>query len=138
MSPKRIVVISHVCAALLGGYLLTRLINRFVFEAFRLNNPHFFDLDELSVASIVGYAVGIAGIVVVYLHPKLSELSMEVASELRKVTWPDREEIRTSTIAVILASAVCALLLGGVYDFLGSKVMTEWIPFALNWIAMRS
>jgi len=138
MSPKRIVVISYVVCAALGGYVLTRLISRFVFEAFRLNNPHYFDLDEVSIASLAGYGLGIVATVIAYRNPKLNELSMEVASELRKVTWPGRDEIRASTIAVILASAVCALLLGVVYDFLGSKLMTEWIPSALNWIAMRS
>ncbi len=138
MSPKRIVVISYVAFAVLGGYLFTRLITRFVFEAFRINNPHYFDLDELSVASIVGYGVAVVGTVVAYRNTRLQELSMDVASELRKVTWPGRNEIQTSTVAVILASAVCALVLGVVYDFLGSKLMTEWIPHALNWIAVRS
>jgi preprotein translocase subunit SecE len=138
MSPKRIVVISYVVSAVLAGYLLTRLVSRFVFEAFRFNNPHFFDLDELSVGSLIGYGVAIVGTVIAYRTPKLHELSLDVAAELRKVTWPGREEIRTSTVAVILASAVCALLLGVVYDFLGSKIMTEWIPSALNWIAARS
>jgi preprotein translocase subunit SecE len=136
MNPKRIVVISYVATAVVLGYVLTRVGTRFVFDAFHINNPHYFELEELSVASLGGYGLAIVAAVLAYRNPRLQGLSIDVASELRKVTWPAKEEIRTSTIAVILASAVCAVLLGVVYDFLGSKLMTEWIPRALNWIAL--
>jgi preprotein translocase subunit SecE len=138
MSPKRIVVLSYVAFAVIFGYVLTRVVTRFAFEAFRINNPHFFDLEELSLASLLGYGLAVLGAVVAYRNTKLNEISYEVASELRKVTWPSMPEIRTATAAVIIASAVCAVVLGVFYDYLGSKIMTDWIPSALNWIAMRS
>ena len=38
--------------------------------------------------------------------------SLEIAAELRKVTWPSLAETRAATIAVIVASLIAAVLLG--------------------------
>jgi preprotein translocase SecE subunit len=40
----------------------------------------------------------------------------DIASELKKVTWPTREEVTRLTMAVLAVSIVMGLLLGGV-DF---------------------
>jgi len=50
------------------------------------------------------------------------------------VTWPSLAETRVSTIAVIIASLVSALILF-VFDFVASKVMTAWVPGLLGWLA---
>ena len=50
-----------------------------------------------------------------------------VIGELRRVTWPDRDQIRQMSIAVIVLSlgigAVIALM-----DFLLQQVLVRWIP----------
>ncbi len=60
-------------------------------------------------------------------NPKIRQLSLEIASELMKVTWPSWEETRVSTIAVVVASLVAAVILFGI-DWLSYKVMVEWLP----------
>jgi preprotein translocase subunit SecE len=59
-------------------------------------------------------AVGVAGIatVVAWKNEQVFTLASEVASELRKVTWPSRKETVSSTIIVIITTIVAALLLG--------------------------
>ena len=47
----------------------------------------------------------------------------EVRQELKKVTWPSRRELMASTLVVIIAVAVMALVLG-VFDFSISRAMT--------------
>lgn len=44
----------------------------------------------------------------------LKKFLNEVVSELRKVTWPSKEEIIGSTWVVIIVSVVMALFIGGV------------------------
>jgi len=51
----------------------------------------------------------------------------KVVDEMKRVTWPDREQIRQMSIGVIVLSlgigAVIALI-----DFLLQEVLVRWIP----------
>jgi preprotein translocase subunit SecE len=50
-----------------------------------------------------------------------------VLAELRRVTWPDRTQIRQMSVGVILLS----LFIGGVIaimDFTFQQVLVKWIP----------
>lgn len=63
----------------------------------------------------VGLAsVSVAGIatLVAWKNEQLFTLASEVASELRKVTWPSRKETVSSTLIVIVTTIIAALLLG--------------------------
>ena len=57
----------------------------------------------------------------------LPALYQSVMAEMRRVTWPGRDEIRKMSVAVILLSlgigAVIALI-----DFILSQVLVHWIP----------
>jgi len=57
--------------------------------------------------------------VVVWRIPKTQTASLEVALELRRVTWPSLRETRAATVAVIVASAIAAVILG-LFDFVWS------------------
>ena len=52
---------------------------------------------------------------------KLQEYLKEVIQELRKVSWPGKEELKGSTTAVIFFSVVMAVFVWGV-DFLLSEL----------------
>lgn len=54
-------------------------------------------------------AVGLA--VYFYRRPDVRRWTDEVASELAKVTWPDKAEVTNSTIIVIVASAFATMYL---------------------------
>jgi preprotein translocase subunit SecE len=62
-----------------------------------------------------------------WTNARVHTLSLEVATELMRVTWPSWEETRVSTIAVVVASLVAAVLLFGM-DTLAYKMMVEWLP----------
>ena len=49
---------------------------------------------------------------------RLSQLIRDTRSEIKKVTWPDRETTRKLTLLVIGVSIVLGLLLGGIDFFL--------------------
>jgi preprotein translocase subunit SecE len=67
---------------------------------------------DFSWATIIGLGVSAAGFGWAYMKPEYKAVAEEIASELRKVTWPTIEETRAATIAVIVASLIAAALLG--------------------------
>lgn len=68
-------------------------------------------------------AFGLAGVAVAgaLRNERLVELAGEVTSELRKVTWPTREETTAATIVVIVTVIVSSIFLG-MFDLLWSWV----------------
>ncbi|HEY6105777.1 MAG TPA: preprotein translocase subunit SecE, partial [Anaeromyxobacteraceae bacterium] len=60
-------------------------------------------------------AAAVAG-VVAWRTPRLHATSLEVAGELKKVTWPSLRETRAATLAVIAATFVAAAILG-MFDY---------------------
>jgi preprotein translocase subunit SecE len=76
----------------------------------------------ISVIAAIGATVtGIA----LYKNDKIYTLTNEVATELKKVTWPTAKEVRAATIVVIVMAIVSALILG-LFDFVWSN-LTELV-----------
>jgi preprotein translocase subunit SecE len=59
--------------------------------------------------------------VVMYRSDKYYGLANEVASELKKVTWPTAKEVRSATFVVIVMAIISAVILG-LFDFVWSNV----------------
>jgi len=70
----------------------------------------------ISATGLVGAVAALIAFVVLNRHPVSSVFTDEVITELRKVSWPDKEETIRSTSVVIGFSIGLALALGG-YDF---------------------
>ena len=75
--------------------------------------------------SLMG-AVG-ASVIAIYMYKndKYYTLANEVASELKKVTWPTAKEVRAATITVIVMAIIAAIILG-LFDFVWSN-LTELV-----------
>jgi preprotein translocase subunit SecE len=80
-------------------------------------NEMYISLGSAAIAMLVG--------VVMYKSDKYYYLANEVASELKKVTWPTAKEIRTSTMVVIVMAILSAVILG-LFDFVWSN-LTELV-----------
>jgi preprotein translocase SecE subunit len=59
------------------------------------------------------------------LFPWIRSYIAEVASELKKVVWPTREEARRLTIMVIIIAGAVGIILG-VFDY-GFTHLMDWI-----------
>lgn len=60
------------------------------------------------VALTMSLAVGI----VLYRNERVYGLASDVATELRKVTWPTRQETQAATIVVVVTVVIAAIILG--------------------------
>ena len=75
--------------------------------------------------SLVAAAGATIASIIMYRNEHLFTLANEVASELKKVTWPTAKEVRQSTVTVILMAIISALILG-FFDFVWSN-LTELV-----------
>ncbi len=114
--PKRIVAIAYVVAALALGVFLEKVIE-LVLSYARVND--FAVLGDWSLSTVLGFGLAAAAAVVVWRIPRTQTVSLEVALELQRVTWPSLRETRAATVAVIVASAIASLVLG-VFDMVWS------------------
>ncbi len=116
--PKRIVAIFYVVAALAVGMFLEKILE-ISFGAAGVND--FTVIGDWTLSTVLGFVLAVVAAVAIWRIPKTQRVSLEIALELRRVTWPSMRETRASTIAVIVASFVAAVILG-LFDLLWSFV----------------
>ncbi|WNG18642.1 preprotein translocase subunit SecE [Cystobacter fuscus] len=126
MDPKRLVVIFFLIAGLIFAFFLEHVCG-LIWARLGWSDPVIIEGLDWTVSTLLGFVIAAGLVVGAYVYPKTHTLSLEVASELMKVTWPSWEETKASTMAVIVASIVAAILLFGI-DTLAYNLMVEWIP----------
>jgi preprotein translocase subunit SecE len=126
MDPKRLVVIFLLLAGIVTGLFLEHVLG-LVWARFGWGDPILVEGVDWQVSTLVGYLLALGVALGVWFHPKTHELTLDIASELMKVTWPSWSETRASTVAVIVASVVAAIVLFFI-DTIAYKLMVEWLP----------
>jgi len=114
VEPKRIVAIAFVAAAVFLGVFLAKVL-ALAFSYTRWNDFPVFG-EDWPITAVVGYGAAFVAGAVAWRTPRLQATSLEVAGELKKVTWPSLRETRAATLAVIAATFVAAAILG-MFDY---------------------
>jgi preprotein translocase subunit SecE len=120
---KRIVGIFYVVAALVVGLFLSQLVEVVLVRQMGVSDAEIFGLIKRSQA--IGYGIATVAGIMIWRIPRTQQLSLDVALELGRVTWPSMRETRAATVAVIIASLVAALILG-FFDYVWLKV-ANWV-----------
>jgi preprotein translocase subunit SecE len=126
MDPLRLVVIF----LLLAGIVLALFLNQvfgMLFAALNVSMTPLVEGLDWTWSTVAGFVVAAGLAIYVFVNPRAKQLATEVASELMKVTWPSWQETRTSTMAVVVASVIAAVLLFAI-DNLALRLMVEWLP----------
>src|SRR3954463_7897528 len=125
MTNTRMAIVGYVVLALAAGFFLEHVLLA-VFGGFGPTQPLTRPLvGEWTWSTVIGLGSCAAVAFYLYSKPRTNEVSMEIASELRKVSWPSFAETRAATIAVIVASIISAVLLGlfdVLWQFLTDKI----------------
>jgi preprotein translocase subunit SecE len=111
------VLVFYVLAALALGVFLEKVLG-LSFSYARWNDPAVLG-EDWTLTTVLGFALAVATALLVWRMPKTQTVSLEIASELNKVTWPTLRETRAATIAVVIATAIAAVILGA-FDSLWS------------------
>jgi preprotein translocase subunit SecE len=125
MTNSRLVVIGYVVLGLAAGLFLEHVLI-LVFGAFSPTQPLTRPLaGDWTWSTLLGLVLAAVAAFILWRKPKTHDGSLEIAAELRKVSWPSLAETRAATIAVIVASLVSAVLLGlfdVLWQFLTDKI----------------
>jgi preprotein translocase SecE subunit len=97
-------LISFVALAGWGGYSLWRLLQGADWASSVLVEvPHLgFVIDVALIVAAVGVAGLIAGVVYLMNRPRSVDLLVETEAEMRKVSWPSRQEAWNSSLVVVV------------------------------------
>ncbi|MBN8467217.1 preprotein translocase subunit SecE [Corallococcus sp. AB004] len=126
IDPKRLVVIFYLVTGIVLALFLEHVFG-LLWSRFGWSDVELFEGLGWRVSTLAGYVVALALVLAAYFHPRTHTLSIDVASELMKVTWPTWSETRASTMAVVVASLVAAVLLFCI-DTVAYNLMVEWLP----------
>lgn len=117
--PKRYVAIFYVLAAIALAKFLEKIFS-LVFSYARFNDATVL-VEGWNTSTVLGFAVAAVVAVVAWRIPKTQTVSLEIALELKRVTWPSLRETRAATIAVVVASFIASIILG-VFDFIWGRL----------------
>ncbi len=118
MNLNRYVNMGFVAAAILV-WIMASAAYAFVFEAVAMDwNVPLIGVN-FAVSDLMGLLTGAIVGIVLRRSSRIFTLAVEIAAELKKVTWPTWKEVRVSTIVVIITTLVVAAILG-VFDLIWS------------------
>lgn len=134
IDPKRFVVISYLLLGLVLAFFFANLLTRIFVEVGITQRQLISGIEMSSPPYILGFVLAIAVGFYCWTNPRIHQLSVEVATELKRVSWPSWEETRISTVAVVFASLVASLVLAAI-DSLSLRLMVDWLPVV--WEALK-
>ncbi len=120
---QRYILFSFLILAVAVGFSARGLAGP-IMAALEVSDPRLFGVIDGS--SLVGVGLGIATFVVFLRSASSVHFTDEVISELRKVTWPDREDTIRSTIIVVSTSLFFALMLAS-FDWLWGSLTSAFL-----------
>jgi len=119
MKNSNIVAISFFAFAVLLGFFLEQVV-RFVWRYTGWADAELLG-PEWTVTTLIAFGVAFVAVLATWMNAGAREYTFEVASEIKKVTWPSMDETKAATWAVIAVSVVVAGVLG-VFDFFWKAV----------------
>ena len=126
MDPRRLVVISYLVFGVILALFFSHVLE-LVLAQMNVTNAQLIEGAGIRLVDVIGVVLAGGLGAFAWTNQRLKGLSLEVATELMRVTWPSWEETRISTLAVVVASLVAAVLLFGM-DTVSYKLMVEWLP----------
>jgi preprotein translocase SecE subunit len=101
---RLLALLSCFALAAWGGYSLWKLLQRVDWaDTPLLTVPHLgFTIDVAMVVAIVGVVTLASGVVWIMNRPRSVDLLVETEGEMRKVSWPSRQEAWNSSLIVVI------------------------------------
>lgn len=122
MDNRKIIVTSYVCAAVVLWYL-TR-------QGFQGLYVGFYQVRRLPgiamIREFLPVIVGIVTFLILNFNSRIGSFLDEVVSELKKVTWPSRDDVVKSTV-VVLVCVVFASFVLAVFDIAFGKLISYFL-----------
>lgn len=119
MDTRKIILSSYLAAAMTTWFLVRSSVAYLYLTFYQIRRlPAIAGLRE-GIPVLAGALV----FILLYKNPKANEVLDEVVSELRKVTWPKRDDVVKSTTVVLICIIIASFILAG-FDLMWGKLIT--------------
>lgn len=123
MDNRKYIFLTFFGAAVFVGMSL-RGLSAPLLALLEVGDPHLFGI--ANATTVGGVVAGLLTYLVLFRHPAVYGFTDESITELRKVTWPGRDETVRSTTIVIVCTLVIAGALG-LYDFGWGQITAQFL-----------
>ena len=120
---KRYVNLAFVIAAMVMFWFFMKF-SELVLSLVQVNDLRLMG-EHVTISTVIGGVVAVIVAFLMWRSPKIYEGSLNVAREMKKVTWPTKPETVYAMKVVVATSIIVALILFG-FDFVAKEV-TELI-----------
>lgn len=124
MNLQRFVNIAYVLVGIVSWVISARLFG-FIMDLISRDLDKPLIGTDFARSDLIGLLAGVAAGVALKLNRNVNTWALEVANELKKVTWPTWEETKLSTVVVVITSIIVAVILGlfdALWAFVSSAV----------------
>lgn len=123
MDNRKYIVMAFLAVAALIG-LAARGLTIPMLALLEVGDPQI--LGTLEGTSLLGLGMGVVSFLVLNRHPAAYSFADEVVTELRKVTWPDKDETVRST-SVVVGFAISMAVAITLYDFVWGRLTSMFL-----------
>jgi len=123
MDNRKYIVMAFLAVAALIG-LAARGLTIPMFALLEVGDPQIFG--TLEGTTLLGLSMGVVSFLVLNRHPAAYGFADEVVTELRKVTWPDKDETVRST-SVVVGFAISMAVAITLYDFVWGRLTSMFL-----------
>ncbi len=118
MDNRKIIITSYLVSSMVLWFLTRSAIQWFYLTFYQVRR-----LPGIAFGrEVLPVLVGGATLLILSRHPKTTPLLDEVITELKKVTWPSRDEVVKSTTVVVICVLFASFMLAG-FDLAWGKVI---------------
>ena len=122
---RLLALVSSALLLVWGGYALwVKLQGTSLVEVFSFEIPHVgLDINLALVVAAAVVILGFVGLVFVLNRPRAVDLLVETESEMRKISWPSRQEAWNSSL-VVVATVLVMMGLLFFYDVVLNRLLS--------------
>ncbi len=119
ISNKKWILLGYTIISLLIWVTFAKFFNS-IFTWFNIGDFNILG-PQFKLSTLIGLAITVGTLIFCIKSPKIMALSDEIIIELRKVSWPTRQETYYSTLVVIITVLIMSAILG-LFDAIWLKV----------------
>lgn len=119
ISNKKWILLSYTIISVLVWITFAKFFNS-IFSWFNINDINILG-PQFKLSTLIGLLITLGALIFCVKSPTIMTLSDEIIIELRKVSWPTKQETYYSTLVVIVTVLIMAVILG-IFDAVWLKV----------------
>ena len=119
MDNRKLIVASYILSSIVAWFLTRASLSWLYISFYQIRR-----LPGIAAAR-EGLPIAISGVLffVLIRHPKVNLVLDEVVAELKKVTWPSRDDVVRSTTVVLTCIVIASVILAG-FDLAWGKLIS--------------